>query len=752
MNRVLTKPERSLRPAVGWMLGPELIARLGSIVDRRNDPRDWMTVPLGHWHDESTRTATGRYVAAEEPSASEEGEVWFDFISDIGDSSEAMYAVACACLSSFETSADISKLPPEGARSLQARVGAASSSPHRVTRLPRGQFLFIGGDTAYHVGDEATIRARVQEPFTWAHADLGVPLSERVRLYGIPGNHDWYDDLDGFGKLLQRSTSADLSIELPGFERVQQASYVGIKLPFGWQLWGLDIDGGLDARQQLYFQSLCLGSPCQLETPHKLILCTPSPTIVFSHVHVRPHHAESLKALHIPVAHEPGAELPDGRSRLELAGDIHHYARYQEHERVCSVVSGLGGAFHHPSFTKVGRRKPAALFPSPDESLNAITPGLLSFRSLIAGSYIRIILALMALLLGLASLASGGAGWLLSKHTGLLPTHAVFLEHAGAQVWKAFLLLLVLVAAARLTVFAVRHFRATELAQSEDPTLKRSVTEASFGFGPGQLFHHYRSQWLSMLVVAVVVFGLIWFGHFSGCAPRASVAALDVIAWVLGLGLPLGGAAAGWWLAAPKGVGTTRRVAITLAGFVHGSLQLVATLLCARLVPASVESGEGLYKWASPLAGLGVLALSWALLCASRSLFRRRWVGLLISLALATWSLLPVALVLAAPAEFCAPHGWPGWVAFGWGCVLAGALCPLYFAWYLAVVGLLDGHNNEVGGASRVTEFRQMVRVCVSAQGVRGYAIAIRQQKGEQPALGRGELSFELIDVFDVRS
>jgi hypothetical protein len=76
----------------------------------------------------------------------------------------------------------------------------------------------------------------------------------------------------------------------------------------------------------------------------------------------------------------------------------------------------------------------------------------------------------------------------------------------------------------------------------------------------------------------------------------------------------------------------------------------------------------------------------------------------------------------------------------------------MYFAWYLAIVGLLDGHNNEVGGASRVTEFRQMLRLRVSEQGVRGYAIAIKQNKDEQPALGHGDLSYELIDVFDVRS
>jgi hypothetical protein len=42
--------------------------------------------------------------------------------------------------------------------------------PH--VRLPRGEFLFNGGDTSYHIADYATLANRFQSPFRWAFDDL----------------------------------------------------------------------------------------------------------------------------------------------------------------------------------------------------------------------------------------------------------------------------------------------------------------------------------------------------------------------------------------------------------------------------------------------------------------------------------------------------------------------------------------------------------------------------------------------------
>src|SRR5262249_37003521 len=76
----------------------------------------------------------------------------------------------------------------------------------KTTNLPRGEFLFVGGDTAYHVSDYMTLANRVQKPFEWAYSDVARDRGDERALekepnrpiFGIPGNHDYYDQLNGF--------------------------------------------------------------------------------------------------------------------------------------------------------------------------------------------------------------------------------------------------------------------------------------------------------------------------------------------------------------------------------------------------------------------------------------------------------------------------------------------------------------------------------------------------------------------------
>ena len=35
-------------------------------------------------------------------------------------------------------------------------------------------------------------------------------------------------------------------LTLPGFSEVQETSYVALKLPFGWWMWGLDTESASD--------------------------------------------------------------------------------------------------------------------------------------------------------------------------------------------------------------------------------------------------------------------------------------------------------------------------------------------------------------------------------------------------------------------------------------------------------------------------------------------------------------------------
>src|SRR4029079_16070189 len=110
-------------------------------------------------------------------------------------------------------------------------------------QLPRGEFLFVGGDTAYHASDYMTLVNRMQHPFKYAFLDLvnrGLIAADEPRrpIFGIPGNHDYYDQVDGFRRQFRkptrpegplppgRSNSRNAQLTLPGFERLQEASYV----------------------------------------------------------------------------------------------------------------------------------------------------------------------------------------------------------------------------------------------------------------------------------------------------------------------------------------------------------------------------------------------------------------------------------------------------------------------------------------------------------------------------------------------
>lgn len=81
--------------------------------------------------------------------------------------------------------------------------------------LPRGELLMFGGDVAYPVGTADEIHRRLTQPWNEALRSARVrgPTKKRV-LLGVPGNHDWYDGLDGFGRLFRHSV--DRSIQRAG--------------------------------------------------------------------------------------------------------------------------------------------------------------------------------------------------------------------------------------------------------------------------------------------------------------------------------------------------------------------------------------------------------------------------------------------------------------------------------------------------------------------------------------------------------
>lgn len=399
---------------VKWLLGRDLLtyfrrmAAYAAYADEM-DHRDWM--------DASP-------IELDAPHMLEGNAFWFDYLSDTGDGQLTMYNLAYLTL---------------GDLWLQGKqVAIRREALGTAERLPRGRLLVVGGDTAYHVADQATLEERFRAPFNWAHADRRARdgnsehgTSEDTRRYiaAIPGNHDYYDTLTGFNRLFRKHSkyleADDFRTHNAGriadFERCQEASFFALKLPHDWQLWGLDSQAGrLDFRQRRFFGHLRRGDDLR-----HLIVLTPEPTTVFGRICKE--SIEPFEKLQLPRPFVKGDPAPSqGVVHLDLAGDVHHYARHQTCNNYASVVAG-GGAFLHPTHTRqrnpgedvsAGTWPPPAPvhFPLPRQAMHETTGRLLCPWHIFQGGYVWMLGAgaLLAVYFGITVPAStqGISTWL----------------------------------------------------------------------------------------------------------------------------------------------------------------------------------------------------------------------------------------------------------------------------------------------------------------------------------------------------
>jgi len=314
--------------------------------------------------------------------------LWIDWIADTGDDRDVSEAVARMVFDTYTVE--------EGGTDLA---------------LPRGDVLLFGGDTAYPVATTEEIYRRVVQP--WNEV-LREPTMDRTPgrrvLLGIPGNHDWYDGLDGFGRLFRkRPLRAELeegeappapesrppsapppsgvgrlarrlhldelrgSIEIiagvlrgigalwsgrtvehrrrlafDGYEPVQEASFWALPLAPGLDLWGVDRQlGRLDYRQRAYFQ----GRRRNGGSAGGVWLAAPDPA--FSHGEPWIHGQKMLSAC--------GLSFENDRV-LYQCGDMHHYER-RDLGASMHVISGGGGAFLHGTRIVPDPQPAAAAYP-----------------------------------------------------------------------------------------------------------------------------------------------------------------------------------------------------------------------------------------------------------------------------------------------------------------------------------------------------------------------------------------------------
>lgn len=425
MNNKNDCNKANFKPPVKWLMGRELLAGLKWIavytfMGDKQDPKDWMKAEIIKPPRENNK------------NNNDNDPYWFDFIADTGDGMSAVYNIAYLCMSDLWIDAK-SSIGPDG-------VALSKDDVHTLL-LPRGEFLYVGGDTAYHIADTASLKERFQTPFNCAYADLlsnGKTVYRRP-IYGVPANHDYYDALDGFNRQLCKPISeeavsasgvndeTDPQLGLKGFYRSQTASYVALQLPFEWQIWGLDAqEGKMDKRQQAFFVSsfrrdlvengelfntkneVMVQQELQQHVPTKLIVTTPEPTTVFGKLAKK--DAPIVKTfqrlgLEPSFIKKNNDRLSKDKCRLDLSGDIHHYERYwgsspsdSNPTNYASVVAGGGGAFLHPSHTDLGEATRIKEYPERKDSHVLFTQAMLNPIRIFQGGYIWLVGGLIAFL------------------------------------------------------------------------------------------------------------------------------------------------------------------------------------------------------------------------------------------------------------------------------------------------------------------------------------------------------------------
>lgn len=700
------KPRRMKGP-VAWLLGPQFLAAARRIARAalfrdRTDPRSWMsTRPLSF---------------ADLGDGADE--LWFDFIADSGDSQRATYAVAALC------QADLFLTDGDG--------GAVDFSGPLERRLPRGRFLLIGGDTAYHVADHPSVLTRFVAPFVWATRDLAraglLPASPEPRpLLGIPGDHDYYGLLDGFQDLFRRAPEADPTanrqsqLRLPGHCTVQDASYFALTLPFGWSLWAMDCLDGIDDRQREFFAGLAAPQP-----PRKLVTLTHFPPAAMGRIEsadgpvAATFAAVGLRRPFLPP-HEP---LPPGYARLDLAGNVHHYERYDPTRRssYASVVAGTGGAFLHPSDIDYGELPREVVFPSAARSARLMARRLFSPGLVLSGGYVAfwagVVSAMMVLCAGIDPGTRAFVSWVLGhKAVNLMP----FLE--GAGLFGAIL------AAGAFVVLSW---------QAGGRVYRRTFIRGRGGQhrGVGINAWSYRYAFLLALLALGTPLAAV---ALLGDAPASALLAGSLFTTLL-LGLVVGLAAAGVVVGAAPFRTAWPKIGFGALGAVHGLAQAVTGIVLARaglawaatyvafvavygwlLGPRLMLARRGPCRPHGWLAGATPVAGGWAVA-----------LGLLILPFMYGQGDLPTAgLPLAGRVAIAAFAG--------------GMLAPLWLGWYLAVSSAAGGHYNEVAGAARVEHGKALVRVRVRADALTVYVIGLDEVADEI-----GSLRPRLVDRFDV--
>lgn len=292
------------QPMVAWLAPGELAQAAMRVV---------LSSVFGAYADK--RELQGVWPLSTIPDYSERPEIWLDYVADVADGFDATMSVASVLASE--------------------QLHVAEPAEGRIHDLPRGDILVMGGDQVYPTADYPTYRDRLIGPYRAALPHEG---DRPADLFAIPGNHDWYDGLTSFIRVFCQQS------RIGGWRTRQDRSYFAIRLPQGWWVWGIDtqFDSYLDPAQLHYFRDVV--AP-MLQPGDSIILCQSEPSWVKASLG-EPNAYEHVDFMQREIVHPHGAQV-----RMAIAGDHHHYARYQAADGRQLITSGGGGAYlagtHH---------------------------------------------------------------------------------------------------------------------------------------------------------------------------------------------------------------------------------------------------------------------------------------------------------------------------------------------------------------------------------------------------------------------
>lgn len=761
-----------------WLLGARLFWSLRDIILSAFydfEPRDWMNPgPSVDLTDEKEHAP--------------DGAMWIDFLSDTGDSPRLVYQLAYL---------------------LQRRdieVPCIANDKVAMQKLPRGRVMIFGGDTGYPVADEATLVARVRAPMLWAHARLfkeGTADTHPVPIYGVPGNHDYYNALGGyvqqFRKSLDRTTfqggfaaRPHTRMDVTTMTTAQEASYFALRLPFGWQLWGLDVERNqLDERQRQYFRTVKGEYPSNAR-----IIVTSQPAFVYHDKSGR--HDELVKvyeALSIAHPFSAGGALPACEVQLDLSGDVHTYERYwgkdaadlekvsprpktagegfnaSEQSNYASVVSGLGGAFHHPAQVRKGTTQPRRAWPPTAESAVAIGEVLIRPLQMLRAGAVGTVGAIIAITCCGLLWASG------QRDRAMSPLDILFHSPGGGADYTVLRNLLLMtakvsiVSAACLIIYKLfasrKYFISPESYKAKLPdSLGRGLAAWSgfwrriiysdyavvclrfIGAGRRPLFTHL-SALPSTLFVAGTVVGTIYLLRLSCLAGEADAfLLLHIVVNLVVLGMGALGCCV-------SGKGIAKRLSIGLLGVITGALLLWTpytwTLLFTR-GSLAIAAGGGLVGAWLLLYLLKINGPSPKLTFLEGSMTSRRvWMMVIFVLLALFYTAFPfLVLHLFPEAHVSLPLPW-------WSAIVAFALGG-YFAcrWagmYFLVSLQWNAHGNEAGSAARVDKFAEFMRIKLTPGKAEVWVLAAKGEEKERAHWNSAsalDITAHLIDHFVV--